>query len=133
MRRRISFCLVIFCSIAGAIFVATWFVLAPSHRITEENIRKIQAGMSVADVEAILGAPPGDYSTHAVRFTGSPLMGGIPICDWDLPAIAWTSNETKVVVTLNFERRICHVNHYSKDQFQDTPWWVTVCRWVGLE
>jgi hypothetical protein len=34
----------------------------PSDRVTRENYMRIRAGMTQADVEAILG-PPGDYTT----------------------------------------------------------------------
>jgi hypothetical protein len=37
-------------------------LFTPRHRINRENIDKIQVGMSLEDVESLLGAPPGDYT-----------------------------------------------------------------------
>jgi hypothetical protein len=35
---------------------------ARQHRITPENVQKLPAGMSLAEVEALFGAPPGVYT-----------------------------------------------------------------------
>ena len=51
-------------------------------RITRENYERIRVGMSSAEVEAILGGPPGDYRT--VR-TEDEMY---PRC-FDLDAMAW--------------------------------------------
>jgi len=42
---------------------ATLWLTAPRHRITEENIEAIKEGMTEKEVEAILGAQAGDYSS----------------------------------------------------------------------
>jgi hypothetical protein len=39
-----------------------WLFRHPQPHITDENYRKIQPGMAQAEVEAILGGPPGDYA-----------------------------------------------------------------------
>jgi hypothetical protein len=43
-------------------YVTLWLT-ASRHRITQENLNKIQKGMTEKQVEAMLGARPGDYSS----------------------------------------------------------------------
>jgi hypothetical protein len=43
-------------------------LLTPRHRIGYENYQKIKIGMALAEVEALLGVPAGDYSTRPVVF-----------------------------------------------------------------
>jgi hypothetical protein len=50
-------------ALAGATAFAMW---PRSNRITKENLNRIQPGMSLAEVQAILG-PPGDYRTGPTR------------------------------------------------------------------
>ena len=45
-----------------ALGLAGWYALRP-HPINRANFERIQEGMTCADVEAILGGPPGDYTT----------------------------------------------------------------------
>ena len=47
----------------GLMALAGWRVFWPAHRISFDNILKIRNGMTLAEVETILGAPPGNYST----------------------------------------------------------------------
>jgi hypothetical protein len=59
MRRR---GLIATIAVLVVLFVAVAFVLWPrTDPITQENFDRIRAGMSRAEVEAILGGPPGDY------------------------------------------------------------------------
>ena len=44
----------------------------PRHRIVPANFGKIRAGMTEQDVEAILGAPAGNYSDHPHHGIGVP-------------------------------------------------------------
>ena len=40
----------------------------PRHRINRHGFEQIRMGMTQADVEGILGVPPGQYRSHASRF-----------------------------------------------------------------
>jgi hypothetical protein len=54
------------------------FALWPEqNRITLENFDRIRKGMSMADVEGILG-PPGDYSNGPVNYDGSAMVYFVP-------------------------------------------------------
>jgi hypothetical protein len=57
-----------------AVLVAAGTVLLwpRTDRITEENCERIQLGMGRAEVEALLGGPPGDYRTFRTVSCGEP-------------------------------------------------------------
>src|SRR5262245_14338544 len=61
MRRRTL--LVALAGLAVTVPVAAWLLWPGQDEITPENYERIKAGMSRAEVEAILGGPPGDYRT----------------------------------------------------------------------
>ena len=49
----------------GILVLACFLVLGvkPKHRITQESARLIRSGMTETEVEALLGRPPGDYTS----------------------------------------------------------------------
>jgi hypothetical protein len=51
--------------LVAAVALMVFFFQPSLHtpQITPENIARIERGMTMADVERILGAPPGDYTT----------------------------------------------------------------------
>lgn len=49
--------------LALAVGLGIWFVTRP-HPVNETNFNRIRVGMTQAEVEAILGCPPGDYATR---------------------------------------------------------------------
>jgi hypothetical protein len=60
------------------------FVLWPRpDRITRENCERIREGMSLAEVEAILGGPPGDYRTVLTQWdsNGEAYLSHPPVYD----------------------------------------------------
>jgi len=72
-------------------------LLTPRHRISRENYEKIQVGMTPQGLEALLGVPPGDYSTRPCFSIEND--GGWR--DWSARQITWTSNEGSIGVRLN--------------------------------
>jgi hypothetical protein len=42
-----------------------FWLTTPKHRISKQRIEQIEPGMTLAEVEAIFGVPPGDYSSNA--------------------------------------------------------------------
>jgi hypothetical protein len=54
---RVGFLVVI--ALASLVAVS---LTSPKHKINQESVKFIQRGMTKAEVEAILGRPPGDYS-----------------------------------------------------------------------
>lgn len=52
--------------------MVTWFLLcrAPHHRITRESFDRLRLGMSLPEVEAVLGGSAGDYGPGEGEFLG---------------------------------------------------------------
>jgi hypothetical protein len=73
MRRRFVLCLAAFLFLALATFVSLWFATRPVHRVNLVNAQKIEKGMELEEVEAILGVPAGDYSTRPVWYFHAPI------------------------------------------------------------
>src|SRR5581483_7877942 len=51
--------------VLGVLSLAGLAVLPPRHGITPENFARLREGMTQQEVEALLGVPPGSYSTGA--------------------------------------------------------------------
>jgi hypothetical protein len=63
MRRRLRLALVAaFLVVAGTV---AWATLSHRPLITREQYNRIQPGMTLADVEAVFGVPPGDYTSSS--------------------------------------------------------------------
>jgi hypothetical protein len=60
MRCRLWISVSILAVVAVGLFVGGWLML-PKPRINEESFGRIKIGMTQAQVEEIIGAPPGDY------------------------------------------------------------------------
>ena len=73
MRKKILLCIGVAVLVLSGVFL---LLRRDKPTITEEQVQKIQAGMSLNDVEAILGWSPGNYSR-----TDDPL----PIEFWERP------------------------------------------------
>lgn len=82
----------------GARLLSPRFLEHP-HRINLASYEKIQGGMTLSDMESLLGVPPGDYSTQSYfRF------GGIGLSDaWQ---IEWIGNEGRIGVQLDKQNRV---------------------------
>jgi hypothetical protein len=60
MRRRILISASIIALLAASLFLGGW-LLQPKPRIDIATFQQIRIGMTLPEVEAIIGAPPGDY------------------------------------------------------------------------
>ena len=52
---------------AGVALCMSWWTAGPGHSVNRETAARLRNGMSWAQVETILGAPPGDYATGVRR------------------------------------------------------------------
>jgi hypothetical protein len=55
----------------GVGYLALW-LSASRHRINQESIKLIEIGMTQSEVEALLGAPPGNYSVGGISAHAIP-------------------------------------------------------------
>jgi len=67
-RKLVLALLAAFLMAGGAVWACRQALAPPSHRINPESFEQIQGGMTPAEVEAIIGVPPGDYSTATEVF-----------------------------------------------------------------
>jgi hypothetical protein len=71
-----------------------------SGAVTYENYQKITAGMTRAEVEKLLGGPPGDYS---ICGPGVGISGG----EWWSPRDPkWISDECEIIVRFKDDGRV---------------------------
>lgn len=74
--------------------------LARDRLIDQEHCARIWLGMSQAEVEAILGGPPGDFTAGRVTYIGGgdyahpPLRGPEPVLRWE----QWSGNAGRAQV-----------------------------------
>jgi hypothetical protein len=77
-RSRVLLWAVLLTALAGAGLLGIQVALTPRHRITFNNLQNVQFGMTEQEVEAILGAPSGDYSNGKTQTSGGcSYSGGI--------------------------------------------------------
>jgi outer membrane protein assembly factor BamE (lipoprotein component of BamABCDE complex) len=75
-RSRVLLWAVLLAALVGAGLLDIQVALAPRHRITFDNLKNVQFGMTEQDVETILGAPSGDYSNGKTQTSGSVSYSG---------------------------------------------------------
>jgi len=70
MRKRLVYtCGLLLCA---AVLTMTWFGSPRRDRITWPNVNRIKPGMTEAEVQEILGVPPGVYNADNPAFPSSP-------------------------------------------------------------
>jgi hypothetical protein len=74
MRKRILLGVGVVAGLAVLGVVGLWLAI-PKHPINREGLGKIRAGMSLPEVEAVLGRPPGNYRTGEVDLDLSQQTG----------------------------------------------------------
>lgn len=126
MRRR-GLCLGLVAAVAAgsAGFVAVRSFGAPAHRITREAAAELRPGMTLAEVEAVIGVPAGDYSGGtALPAPGSTLVFPPSWHEWiaeDVCIQAEFDEQGRLLFVLL--RDVCLVRE---------PFFHRVGRWVGL-
>jgi hypothetical protein len=83
-------------------FVAWLWLVPPHHHINRDSFEKIRRGMTQAQVEAILGVPPGDYSFGA-KIAPQGRQRPLPI---GVREEEWWADEEGVVVAFNEDRLV---------------------------
>jgi hypothetical protein len=75
--------------------------LARRRLIDQEHCDRIKVGMIQDEVEAILGGPPGDFTTQPVAF-GGPCLTGLPRLRWE----RWAGNRAMILVRFDEQDRV---------------------------
>jgi outer membrane protein assembly factor BamE (lipoprotein component of BamABCDE complex) len=70
MRSRARWLTVVVAGIAlASLSVAVWNVIGHYSTVRRHHLERVEIGMTRAEVEALLGGPPGDYRTNPERFS----------------------------------------------------------------
>jgi hypothetical protein len=117
-------------AVLGAVIVlaiGVWLVWPQPSAITGENVAKIKVGMTLAEVEAILGGPARDEtngSTAATYIHISNVARPDPYNEKE-----WRSDDVAVIVEFHDGRVIlCNPAR----EFARRSWPDRLCRWLGL-
>lgn len=141
MTRRRGFLLLAMVAVAVVLAVGSW-LLRPRSAITPENAAKIQRGMTLTEVEKLLGGPrrnestgplAGDYSLltrlHGVGAATLDFDG-----NWTFDVTQnnqWVNNSLAILVLLDAEGRVEWHESYPVHRVQE-PILDMIRRWLGL-
>jgi hypothetical protein len=82
-------------------------LLAPRHcPVTRSAFEQIEAGMPLAQAQAILGGPPGDYSTEPTEPVSERQSVERLRRDFGAPGLCWDGNEGSVWLLLDSRGRV---------------------------
>src|SRR5689334_22391745 len=120
MRKPLFLLLGLLALILGGGYLTLWLT-TPNQRITMHTFERIQEGMTLADVEAIIGVPSGDYTTRLsfIRFgpPGGDVRAAIfeDMSRWRVRAgswYAWIGDQGMIAVRVNGESKVAERGYY---------------------
>jgi outer membrane protein assembly factor BamE (lipoprotein component of BamABCDE complex) len=105
-----------------------WFLMAPRSSITQANADKIQEGMTLEEVETILGGPARDEATELTAFHAIDIRSNTVVTN---PPRDWVTD--RVVVRVRFDPlgRVGDVVTLDNARLRESRIDV-VRRWMGL-
>ena len=111
--------------------VGLWRI-AVEPRIHTENYLHIRRGMSQAEVEELLGGPPGNYGSSSPRWTPP---GPTPAPPLGSVERVWRDDSNRIAIQFDIEGRV--VGHYWQSRLKNAPTDVRIAghrirRWLGL-
>jgi SmpA / OmlA family len=132
MRKRSVLVLVCLVTVAVACFWALWLAW-PEEWIKREQLGRIRPGMTVEDVETILGKPTGSYPNDvAIMIVGVPESSGdFDRLFMDPGGRQWVGKETAIVVAFDERARVT-ATYFGYLSRQQEGFLTIVRRWFGL-
>jgi hypothetical protein len=110
----------------ACVFIAGYFVHAwlTKTRINRETFDRIEVGMTLAEVEDLIGVPPGNYETRQRRFIHFANETFILHLMADPPVATWSSNDGEITIRLSNDARVAHKDfeEIELESLQDTIW-----------
>jgi hypothetical protein len=131
--------------------VLIWLVTRPKPHIDNDHYRQIEHGMMLAEVQAIIGAPPGNYGGADPNAYGIQACQGW-ICslfqDWRYGTptmtlekinaqleegriVAWTGRQYAIAVQVDAQDRV--VGTGMGIRATELTWWERLLEWLGIE
>jgi hypothetical protein len=105
MRRRWLVCTAITAGLLLPAGLAVWLTTPPPQPVNRANFERIQAGMTRAEVEAILHCPPGDYGADP-RIRLIIGFGDLPWGRWEVWTRACITIANLLTIRRTFPRNI---------------------------
>jgi len=112
MRRRLTVRLLAIAGVGFAFFLLAKYLVSPHPDLSATNVARIEVGMTLKEVQAIVSAPPGKSYTRSdwVMVPIPPMsMGPFPP-----PANKWTewlNNDGHLYVVFDASGLVCHTQH----------------------
>jgi hypothetical protein len=100
--KRLIFLALVVAALVAAVYLGLPHLAGPAHRINPYTAMKVRVGMTQRDVEAIFGAPPGDYSSGPAADHPQAPENRRP----DLRREDWTAEEGGAVVYFGPDGRV---------------------------
>jgi hypothetical protein len=130
MNRRRRLLLLTIAAVVVVLVIAVWLVWPGPSAITRENAARIKEGMTLAEVEAILGGPARDETTGPVEREDPPefappdargIRWRITIADMRSSLQRWESDQARVWVHFDAEGRVTDCQHFSMRRANEGP------------
>jgi hypothetical protein len=90
-------------------FVACWLALSPG-RISQETCSRINVGMTLAEVETVLGGPAGAYTFDRQDWSGGLLGIAVPTVKYPYTRKVWVSDEGGIIVDFDKDQQVVAQN-----------------------
>ena len=114
-------------AIVAALIPAVYFFMRPSvpkHNINPASPKKIIRGMTLEEVEAILGVPSGDYTTGPTTSIRNRL--------WGRGGKEWASDDGLIIVWFDPQDRVENMRLAPVIQRTGLSWFERLQIWLGL-
>jgi hypothetical protein len=109
---------------------------APPRQLQTQNFPSVRAGMTQAEVERLLGGPPGKYGRYANGICGPPTAEGFLVPPGSVEKI-WCDDANWFEIYFDAQGRV--VARYKRAGYQQRPpewplaaWWRMLRRQLGL-
>jgi hypothetical protein len=118
-RRRLLLCVGVVACLGLAVGGFVWLTLPPPG-VTRENYERIREGMSQADVEAVLGVPPGAYGRGGIAEIAS--SNSILVFDPSWRTECWAGDTISIQVSFDTDGRVAWKSYSVILREQETFW-----------
>jgi hypothetical protein len=128
MKKRLAYLLWIMALVVGVVGLFVWARNIPTKEISinRSTYERITKGMTLKEVEELIGLPPGYY--------GPDLGEDIDVSNWDYlydKAVAWWSFDCVITISLSAEDVVLEKS-YDTLEFPTETFWEKLHRWFAL-
>jgi hypothetical protein len=107
------------------IVLALLLFYRPVSRISTYHMARIQPGMTRAQVESILGGPPGDYRTPPLRLPDDQMLAQLPAGE------QWQGDRYSIYITFDAQGRVENVTGFMPGAMRES-WYRALQQWLPL-